>query len=283
MAITRFRPEIWSALLLSSLKKAHVYVALCNRSYEGEIQAAGDTVRITSISRPTVNSYSRNTDISYEELTDAQRTLVVDQEKYWAFTVDDVDKAQARADVVPEAMAEAAYGVRDVSDQYVAALYPQVQAANQLGTRIVVKSPTSGQYDAYDTLVDLGVRLDESNVPEEGRWVVVPPWFHGLLQKDDRFTDMSASGKATLTNGFVGEAAGFKIHKSNNTPNPTSDHRVIMAGVPQAITYADQVTKTEALRSEVRFADRMRGLYVYGAKVIRPDALVTVVADPTPA
>src|SRR5687768_6686842 len=118
MAITRFRPEIWSALLLSSLKKAHVYVALCNRNWEGDIKAAGDTVRITSISRPTVNNYQRNTDIVYEELTDAQRTLVVDQEKYWAFTVDDIDQAQARASVMPEAMAESAYGVRDVSDQY---------------------------------------------------------------------------------------------------------------------------------------------------------------------
>lgn len=276
MAITRFRPEIWSALLLSSLKKAHVYAALCNRNYEGEIRAAGDTVRITSISRPTINSYTRNTDISYEELTDAQRTLVVDQEKYWAFTLDDVDAAQARADVVPEAMSESAFGLRDVADQFVAGLYTGVASANAIGTRVV-----DAPEEAYDALVDLGVKLDEANVPGEGRWVVVPPWFHGLMQKDERFTDLSASGERVLQNGMVGEAAGFRIHKSNNTPNPTSDHRVIMAGVPMAITFAEQILRTEALRSEVRFADRVRGLHVYGAKLLRPDAIATLVADPT--
>lgn len=279
MAITRFRPEIWSALLLASLKKSHVYAALCNRNYEGDIQAAGDTVRITSISRPTVNTYSRNTDITYEELTDAQRTLPVDQEKYWAFTLDDVDAAQARANVVPEAMAESAYALRDTSDQYVASLYTSVVAANQLdaGAARLMGATTE---NAYETLVDLGVTLTEANVPEESRWVVVPAWYHGLLQKDQRFTDFSASGERTLQNGMVGEAAGFTIYKSNNTPNPSSNQRVVMAGVPQAITFAEQILKTEALRSEVRFADRVRGLHVYGAKVIRPDAIATVLVDP---
>lgn len=276
MAIIRFRPEIWAALLLSSLKKSHVYAALCNRNYEGEIRGAGDTVRITSISRPTINTYQRNTDISYEELSDAQRTLVVDQEKYWAFTIDDVDKAQARGDVVPEAMQESAYGLRDVADQYVASFYTQVAAANDLGTRVITAAG-----DAYETLVDLGVALDEANVPAEGRWVVVSPKFHGLLQKDERFTDMSASGTQTLANSRVGEAAGFFIHKSNNTPNPTADHRVIMAGVPQAMSFAEQILQTEALRSEDRFADRVRGLHVYGGKLIRPDALAIVTFDPT--
>ncbi|WP_018793584.1 P22 phage major capsid protein family protein [Salinispora arenicola] len=277
MAITRFRPEIWSALLLSSLKKSHVYAALCNRNYEGEIRAAGDTVRITSISRPTINDYERNTDISYEELTDAQRTLVVDQEKYWAFTLDDVDAAQARGDVVPEAMQESAYGLRDTADQYVAGFYTSVVAANDLGTRVITAAA-----DAYETLVDLGVTLDEADVPAEGRWVVVSPTYHGLLQKDDRFTDASKSGTTeTLRNGFVGDAAGFRIHKSNNTPNPTADHRVITAGSPMAMTFAEQILKTEALRSEVRFADRVRGMHVYGGKLIRPEALAIVTFDPT--
>jgi hypothetical protein len=282
MSITRFRPEIWAALLLSSLKKSLVYAALCNRDYEGDIKAAGDTVRITSISRPTVSSYGRNTDIVYEELTDAQRTLVVDQEKYWAFSVDDVDAAQARGNVVPEAMAEASYALRDVADQYVAAHYTSVPAANQLGTRVIVKEPTGGQHTAYDTLVDLGVKLDEANVPEEGRWTVVPPTFHGLLQKDDRFTDLSASGEHVLANGKVGRAAGFDIHKSNNCPNPSADHRVVLAGTRFAATYAEQIVKTEALRSEVRFADRLRGMHVYGAKLLRPEGWVSCVFDPTP-
>jgi N4-gp56 family major capsid protein len=278
MSVTRFRPEVWSALLLSSLKKAHVYAeAFTNRDYEGEIQAAGDTVRITSISRPTINTYGRNQDITYEELTDAQRTLVVDQEKYWAFSLDDVDAAQARGDVVPEAMSEAAEGLADVADIYIAGMYTGVNAANQIGTTAI----TTGDA-AYNALVDLGVKLSEANVPKANRRAVIPEWYHGLLQKNTNFINAEKSGSTEpLLNGFIGRAAGFAIYTSNNTPNPTGDDNVVIAGTPQAITYAEQVTKTEALRSELRFADRMRGLYVYGGKLLRPDCLATLVASRT--
>ncbi|WP_242882593.1 P22 phage major capsid protein family protein [Actinomadura litoris] len=275
MAILRFRAEVWSALLATSLKKAHVYASLCNRDYEGDIAAAGDTVRITSISRPTIRSYGRNTDIEYEELTDAQRTLVVSEEKYWAFSLDDLDAAQARGNVVPEAMSEAAYGLADVADSYVASLYPQAQAANVIPTRTIGTGDT-----AYESLVDLGVKLGEANVPSAGRWVVVPEWYHGQLLKSPNFinAEKAADGGAALRNGFIGRAAGFDIFKSNNAPNPANKDYVVMAGVPTAITFADQVNRTEALRSELRFGDRVRGLYNYGAKVIRPDAVAVLTA-----
>lgn len=279
MAITRFRPEIWSALLLSNLKKAHVYVeAFTNRDYEGEIRAAGDTVRITSISRPTINTYARNTDITYEELTDAQRTLVVDQEKYWGFSLDDVDAAQAKGNVVPAAMTESAYGLADTADAYIAGLYTGIQSANTISTTAV----TTGDI-AYNSLVDLGVKLSEANVPKFNRRVVVPEWYHGLLQKNANFinAEKSADGGQALRNGFIGRAAGFAIYTSNNAPLITGDDYAVIAGVPQAITFAEQITKTEALRSEVRFADRVRGLYVYGAKLLRPDSLAVLTASKT--
>lgn len=280
MAITRFRPEIWSALLLSSLKKSLVYADLCNRNYEGEIAAAGDTVRITSISRPTINTYGRNQDIVYEELTDAQRTLVVDQEKYWAFSLDDVDAAQARGNVVPEAMTESAYGIRDVADQFVASLYTGVAANNAVDAGVARAITTADL--AYNSLVDIGVKLGEANVPDDGRWVVIPEWYHGLLLKSPNFINAEKAGTTeALRNGVVGRAAGFDIRKSNNTPNPAGDDNIVMAGTNGAISYAAQVTKTEALRSEVRFADRMRGLYVYGAKLVRPDGIVTLLASRT--
>ena len=123
MSITRFRPEVWSAQLLVALRKALVFAQanVVNRDYEGEITAAGDTVRITSISDPTIGTYVPNsTVITPEELTDAQRTLVIDQAKYFAFKVDDIDARQARGNVMPEAMNRAAYKLRDVVDQYIA-------------------------------------------------------------------------------------------------------------------------------------------------------------------
>jgi hypothetical protein len=279
MAITRFRPEIWSALLLSSLKKAHIYAGLCNRNYEGEIKAAGDTVRVTSISRPTVNSYTRNADISYEELTDAQRTLVVDQEKYWAFGVDDVDAAQARGGVMGEAMTESGYAINDTVDSFVASLYTQAQSANQLGTVAITTADI-----AYTQLRLLALRLTTANVPRAGRWVVLPPWYASLLLENSKLVNNAnpqVPVNGALIDGWVGRTLGFDIYESNNAPLVTGDDYAVLAGTSAAMTFASQITKTEALRSELRFADRMRGLYVYGAKVMRPDGIATLVASQT--
>lgn len=277
MAIVRFIPEIWSAMLLSSYKKALVYASVCNRDWEGEIRQAGNTVRITSISRPTIQTYARNTDITYEELTDAQRTLPVDQEKYWAFTLDDVDKAQAAGNVVPEAMSEAAFGLADVVDQYVAGLYTGVNSANAVGTH----QTTSGDH-AYTGLRKVALKLDEANVPKQGRWCVVPSWYHSLLLENNKFVDLSASGsREPLLNGLVGRALGLDIFASNNAPLITGDDYLVMAGTRAAITIAEQVTQTEAGRSEKRFADFVRGLLVYGAKLIRPEGIATLAASQT--
>lgn len=289
MAITRFRPEIWSAMLLVALRKSLVYAApgVVNRDYEGEIAEAGDTVRITSISDPTVAPYSPNsTVITPEELTDAQRTLVVDQSDYFSFYVDDVDARQARGNVITEAMNRAAYRMRDRIDQYVAAFYTSVPTANRVGdVTIDLSSPSSWATEAAkaynDVLVPLSVKLDEANVPTEGRYCIVPPWFHGVLRRDPNFinAEKAADGGTALRNGVVGEAAGFSIRKSNNTPSPEASHNVITAGVDMAISYAEQINKTEAYRPESKFADAVKGLVLYGGKVIRPEALARCIVD----
>ncbi|MGM9380336.1 phage major capsid protein [Streptomyces antibioticus] len=284
MSIKRFRPEIWSAKLLVALRKSLVYAGpgMVNRDYEGEIQEAGDTVRITSISRPTIGTYTPNsTVITPEELTDAQRTLVVDQSKYFAFKVDDVDKRQAKGDVMPQAMSEAAYGLRDVVDQYVASLYTQAQSANQLGTiSVPVANP---EYFYTKIVVPLEVALTEANVPEEGRYMVVPPWLYGRALLDPNFinAEKSGDGGQALRNGYVGRAGTFTIYRSNNCPNPTGDDYVVTAGNSTAISFAEQINKTEAYRPESSFSDAIKGLALYGAKVIRPEALATAIASKT--
>lgn len=287
MAITRFRPEIWSAALLVALRKALVYAApgVVNRDYEGEIRQAGDTVRITSISDPTVQPYTPNsTVITPEELTDAQRTLVVDQADYFAFYVDDVDARQAKGDVMIEAINRAAYKQRDRIDQYVAAFYTSVPSANRVGDVTIDLSPTSWAAEAAkaynEVLVPLKVKLDEANVPTEGRYAIVPPWFHGVLLRDPNFINAEKSADpGTLRNGFVGRAAGFDIRVSNNTPSPEASHNVITAGTEMAISYAEQINKTEAYRPESKFADAVKGLVLYGAKPIRPEALARCIVD----
>lgn len=283
MAITRFRPEIWSANLLVALRKALVFAGpgIVNRDYEGDIAEAGDTVRITSISDPTIGTYVPNsTTITPEELTDAQRTLVVDQAKYFAFKVDDVDARQARGNVIPEAISRAAYKLADVVDQYVAGLYTGVVSANALGTVAVTSgTPT----DAYDkVLVPLKVKLDEANVPTADRYVVVPPWFHGRLLLDGRFIKLNESGtEEGLRNGMVGRAAGFDILVSNNCINVTGDDYIVQAGSPMAISFAEQINKTEAYRPEGGFSDAVKGLALYGSKLVRPDCIATAAASQT--
>lgn len=279
MAIS-FIPEVWSARMLVSLKKSLVYAGpgVVNRDYEGEIKGQGDTVRIRSISRPTIGTYTKNsTTITPETLTDAQRALYIDQAKYFAFELDDIDAAQSTGGELDGALMEAVYGLRDVADQYVAALYTGAQSANQLGTVSVTTAAL-----AYTQIRKLKVALDEANVPMEGRYVIVPPWYEGLLLEDDRFVRVDASGTSEgLRNGQIGRALGFNVLASNNAPLVTGDDYAVMAGHPSAISFAEQIASIETYRPESAFADAVKGLHVYGAKLVRPEAIATVIASET--
>ena len=273
-----FIREVWSAQVLVSLKKAQRYAqaGVVNRNYEGEIRNGGDTVRVRSISRPTISTYTKGGTLTYEQLTDAQRALTVDQQKSFSFVVDDIDKAQ-NGGAMQEAADEAAYGLRDLADQYVAALYTGAQTANQIGT----VSVTTGDI-AYTQLLALKTKLDEANVPDEGRWAIVPSWYEGLLLNNDKFVRVDASGTDEgLRNGRIGRAAGFTVLMSNNAPLVTGDDYAVMAGVPSAISYAEQIVEMEALRLQDTFGTGVRGLHVYGAKLMRPDAIATLIASKT--
>lgn len=286
MAITRFRPEIWSARLLVGWRKSLVYAGptVVNRDYEGEIEEAGDTVRITSISDPTIGTYVPNqTEVNPEELTDAQRTMFIDQSKYWAFKVDDVDKRQAKGNVMPEAMSRAAYRLADVTDQYVAGFYTGAVAANVIGSTGAPINTYTAPTDFYaKVLVPLRTRLKRANTPTAGRYCIVPPEGYASLLLDERFTDYGKSGTTeTLRNGAVGRAAGFEIYESNNTPEPTPGVSVVQAGVQAAISFAEQINKTEAYRPEKGFGDAVKGLALYGAKLVRPDGIAIAYIDPS--
>ncbi len=282
MAITNFIPEIWSADLLSSLKKNLVFAGpgVANRNYEGEIAEAGDTVKIASISRPTIGTYTKNsTTITPENLTDAQRSLLIDQSKYFAFEVDDIDLRQAKngGALLTEAATEAAYGLADVADQVVAALYTGVDSANAISTTSITTAAL-----AVTGLINLKVKLDNANVPTQGRYVIVPPWYHGLLLASDLFVRVDASGNDTaLRNGVVGRAFGFDVMVSNNCVNVTGDDYIVQAGYPGAVSFAEQIVKVEAYRPENAFSDALKGLHVYGAKLVRPTGIATLTASIT--
>lgn len=282
MAYDRMVPEIWAAALLTALRKTLVYgqPAVINRDYEGDVKQAGDTVRINSVGRPTVNDYVPGSAIVREHLTDAQRVLTIDQAKYWAFDVDDVNERQAQGNIIQPTMNEAAYALADVVDQYIASLYTQVQSSNQLGTiAVTTATPT----DAYDKiLVPLRQRLNETNNPTQGRYCIIPPWLESRFLLDPRFVRANEAGTDQgLRNGVVGRAAGFDIMVSNNAPNVTGDDYVVQAGVSMGITFAEQINKVEGYRPQDTFADAVKGLALYGAKMIRPECVVTAYASQT--
>lgn len=273
MAIVNFKPEVWSADLLVGLEKALVYgAAPCvNRNYEGDISQFGDTVHITNLADPTIGTYTAHTDITIEDVDDADTVLTITQSPYFAFEVDDIEKRQARGDVMTEQARKAAYLLRDKADTYVAG----IMAAGVDAGNLVAES-TATAANAYDKLVDLAVLLDEDNVPTEDRWVVVTPKFHGLLLKDSRFVAAGDnSGASVRANGFVGSAAGFTVRKSNNAPDGpgAGAGKLIIAGYSGAVTFAEQIASVEAFRMEKRFADGVKGLHLYGGKVVRPTAL----------
>jgi N4-gp56 family major capsid protein len=280
MSVTNFIPTIWSARLLRHLDKKHVYANLLNRDYEGEIKNFGDTVKINQIGDVTIKNYQKSTDIEApEELSGEQLMLTIDQAKYFNFGIDDVDAAQVNPKLMDKAMMRAAYGMNDVTDRFAASLlYVGADAGNTLGTDDSPIVPTAT--DAYDTLVDLSTILTEANVPMDGRWVVVPAWFHGLLLKDKRFVGNGTDyNKAILEGGEVGVAAGFRVSLSNNVPNTTGTKYKIIAGTNEAGSYAEQILKTEAYRPEKRFSDAVKGLHVYGAKVLQPKCLAVLTAN----
>jgi hypothetical protein len=284
LSIANFKPEIWSALTLDALRNSLVYAQpeLVNRNYEGEISSQGQSVHITTIGDPTIGDYAPGDTISYEDIETAGTDLVIDQGKYFAFKIDDVDKAQALMNPMTQMAQNAAYGLRDKADAYVASLYTGVASANVLGSTGSPIDIHTTYTDAYSkVLVPLRTKLNRANVPKEGRYVVASPEFIGSMLNDDRFVKVDASGGTEgLRNGMVGRAAGFDILESNNTPNPSGDTQVIQAGYPGAITYVDQILETEALRLQTTIADAIRGLHVYGAKLLRPTGIAVAFVDP---
>lgn len=278
MALTTFIPELWNARLLNALDKAHVFAGLVNRDYEGEIKKQGDTVHINTIGEVTIGTYTKDTDFTSgpQALTATDSTLVINQAKYFNFAVDDIDTAQAAGDIMDKAMQRAAYGLADAADKYLA---DQLAAAittangNQVGTTAVALT----KENVYENIVKMKTILDKANVPTTGRWLVVPPEMVALILQDDRFVKTGGTkAEDTLANGWVARAVGFDIYESNNCNSTTASSTTtytITAGDEGACTYAEQISDTEAYRPEKRFADAVKGLHLYGAKVVDPKRL----------
>lgn len=280
MATSDFIPQIWSARILDALDKTLVYAKLFNRDYEGEIRDAGDTVHIAQVGDVTIKDFDCSTDIDApEDVTAEDTTLTIDQSKYFNISICDVDAVQRQINLLDEATNRAGYGFSDICDQYLGKLLATSGTAKtRLGDDATPLEVTAE--NAYSTLVQMKTALDKANLPKTGRIAVVPPEFEGFMLLDPRFVQVgTAASEDRLTEGTVYRAAGFEINVSNNVPNTSGSKYKVVASSPIQGTFAQQILKTEAYRPEKRFADAVKGLHVYGAKVLRPQVVAVATVN----
>jgi P22 coat protein - gene protein 5 len=280
LAITNMLPSIWSARILAKLEKQLVFAqsGVATREYEGDIRADGDRVFIHSFNDLTVSSYTKNsTTLTYEQLTDTRVTLLIDQAYSFSFKIDDIDTAQMRPKLIDAAADRAAYQLAEQAGGYIAGLYSGASTSNPDNT---IENSQFTASNVYQKLVDLSVLMDQVNLPAGGRFIVVPPWVKGLLLQNSSF--VTAAKPDAVLNGEIGQIAGIRILVSNNVKttgtSPVVSH--MMAGHPSALAYAEQIVNLEGLRLEGSFADAVRGLHLYGAKVLDGARLFDLQANP---
>ena len=295
MALTN-KQDVWIAQSLAALRSKIVFGApgITNRDYEGEIRKQGDTVRVVGMVDPTIFEVTPNADIPEPEtLTDTEDQMVIDQNYGFNYQVDDLDKLQVvgGGNIMLKSAANAARKLAVKADESIAAkMVAEVEPTHKIGTTnapIKIDAPQPGTalaadaVYAYNVLVRLGIKLDKADVPEENRWVVIPSFFRGALGLDPRFTSLAPDGSSTLRNGFVGNAAGFRVHTTNALPSLGSSKYQIVAGSPIATSYAEQLANVKFYEPERRIgAQAAKGHHVYGHKTFVPEALaVATVQD----
>ena len=271
MALENFIPKIWSARLLSNLRKSHVLSEVANTEWEGEIANFGDTVKINSIGKVSVRDYQKGADLERDELDDSQTILTIDNAKYFNFSIDDIDQAQQRPKVMDEAMEEASYALSDASDSDL--------AGNATEAHHIEDAGEIDSTDVYELITEVNRKLDEANVPRGNRWAVVTPWFMQKMVLAKIFEQSGSFDASDVeSEGYAGQTLGFDFYISNNLRQDygSDDDSLLMFGTNRSMTFAEQILNIEAYRPEDSFSDAVKGLYVYGHKVVDPNALVTI-------
>jgi hypothetical protein len=280
-SVANFIPEVWSKKTSVILNNAGVMEKCVNRNYEGEIKSAGDTVKIRTFGDVEVQTYARNSNITYSDLTDPMQTLLIDQQKYFAFKIDDVDKAQSDINVLDGYLKQAKTAIGLEKDTFLLGKYVDTDANNILSS--VDFTSTTNKDAAYDLFVDLTEALKSSNAigsdglsPDGKRpWVVINPNIEKFLLKSQQFTRYANDPDKALRKGTIGTIGGLDVLVSTNVPTINGQVQVL-AGINDAITFASQVVKVKHEDLQGTFAEGVKGLYVYGAKTVVPKGLATV-------
>lgn len=276
MAITNFKPTVWVSKIQTQLDTLTSLKNHCDFQYEGDIRQA-ERIKILGASRPTVKTYVPGVDIEIEKGNDTSQYLDVDQFKYFAFEVDDVDKAQSVLGLIEALSMEATKALSEEADKYVATIIDSALAAGQIyATATDISAVTDGGISA----IEAGLRkLYENNcLPSDNYWLELSPEWYTILRP--AINALSTSNMDLIKKGVVGTYANCMITIENNLKAASS---VTVGGQTvkenllrssKAVAFAGQLEKVEAFRPQGRFSDAVKGLYVYGARVVRPEQIV---------
>lgn len=267
MSTKNFAPKIWAATILRTLESKLVAKKIANTQYTGEIKKHGDAVYFNGLADPTIFAYTGAT-ISYEALQDSRVTLLVDQQNAFAFKVGDIESAQAMMDMKGSQAQRAAYKLAQACDTYMMGLYTQA------GKTVTATTVTSA--NVLSIMGSFKQLLAESDVDVSDMWVTIPPWMQLKMEL--------AGIKFSINEGIKGKGGmmwndtlGFDVYVTNQVVNSGTEAvpiSQVMAGSGMALAFADQITDTETLRAIDTFDDLIRGLHVFGAKVIKDQELV---------
>jgi len=291
-----FIPSVWSGKMIEKLYASTAYAEIANTYYEGEIKNQGDTVQIRTTPSITIRDYEIGGGLTYEKPTSDKVELQIDQAKYFAFEILDVDAYQADIKLMDDWSNDAGQGMKiEIDIDINAYAYTEVAPANA-GATAGAKSGSLNlgvagapvaitKANILDVIVDCATALDEQNVPDDQRWIQLPPWMNGMLKKSD-LRDASIMGDATsaFRNGKAGVLDRFMVYISNNLSSAvdvttTRSASNIMFGHKKALTFASQMTNMETLPNPADFGKLIRGLNVYGRKVIDPNAIGHLYAE----
>jgi len=290
-----FLPSIYSKKVLNFFRKSSVVEAITNTDYSGEISAYGDSVKIIKEPVISVSDYTRGSDTTATKLTDQELTMVVDSAKAFKFIVDDIESKMSHVNFKEVASSSAAYALKDSFDAAVIAdMFSGLSAsspnhvlgadnATALGANVYdgtgsVDIGLTSETDPLNLMARMARLLDEQNVPEEGRWFVAGPDFYEQLgQSSSKLLSVDFNaGQGSIRNGLVssGKLRGFDMYKSNNIAATSNATGKVLAGHISSTATAQTIISTEVLRDPSSFGDIVRGLHVYGSKVLRPEAIV---------
>lgn len=279
-----FIPEIWSGKLIENFYDATVLAAIANTDYEGEIKAFGDTVNIRTTPELTIRNYEKGMTLTVEQPNKPKLQLLIDKGEYFAAVEDDVDRIQSDINLMDTWSKDASERMKIKIDQRVLTdMLVGIAAANKgdaagrisaninLGTTAAPVAITKA--NVLDFIVDMGTVLDEANSPESDRFLVIPAKMAGMIKKSDlKDASLSGDSMSVLRNGRLGMIDRFTLYTSHNLFNDSGKFSIV-AGHKMGLTFASQMTEMETIRSETTFGDIVRGLQVYGYKVVKPEAL----------